>query len=124
MPTVIPSRSESSASRIRLRRIRTRLKSIASSPLRGLSANMYRFVKTVAVCSIPIAASLFAHEMKQPVNSNAYSHGTITCLQGNDGPGLRLQLTQKKTCEGRLSYPRLEVDIREQPVPVRKRIAI
>jgi hypothetical protein len=33
-------------------------------------------------------------------------------------------LTQKKTCEGRRSYPRLEIDIREQPVPVRKTIVI
>ncbi len=85
---------------------------------------MYRFVKDVAVCSILIAVSLFAHETKQPVDSNAYSHGTITCLQGNDGPGLRLLLTQKKTCEGRRSYPRIEIDIREQPVPVRKSIVI
>jgi hypothetical protein len=83
---------------------------------------MYRFVKTVAVCSIPIAVSLFAHETKQPVDSNAYSHGTITPLQGTDGPGIRLLLAQK--CEGRLSYPRLEIDIREQPVPVRKSIVI
>jgi hypothetical protein len=83
-----------------------------------------RIVKTVAVCLIPIVASLFAHETKQSMESSAYSHGTMTCLQGSDGPGLRLLLTQKKTCEGRSSYPRLEIDIREQPVPVRKSIII
>jgi hypothetical protein len=85
---------------------------------------MSRFVKTVALCSIPIAVSLFSSETRQPADTGAYSHGTILCLQGNDGPGLRLLLTHKKTCEGRLSYPRLEIDIREQPVPVRKSIVI
>ena len=90
----------------------------------GLSANMSRFVKTVALCSIPIAVSLFSHDAKQPADSSAYSHGTILCLQGDDGPGLRLLLTQKHTCEGRLSYPRLEIDIKERPVPVRKSIVI
>jgi hypothetical protein len=89
-----------------------------------LSANMSRFVKTVALCSIPIAVSLFSHDAKQPADSGAYSHGTILCLQGDDGPGLRLLLTQKHTCEGRLSYPRLEIDIKEEPVPVRKSIVI
>jgi len=84
---------------------------------------MSRFVKTVALCSISIA-SLLSQETKQSADSSAYSHGTILCLQGNVGPGLRLLLTQKKTCEGRLSYPRLEIDIREQPVPVRKSIVI
>jgi hypothetical protein len=89
-----------------------------------LSANMSKFVKVAAVCSVLIALSLFAHETKQHLDSNAYSHGTIACLKGNDLPGLRLLLTQKKTCEGRLSYPRLEIDIREQSVPVRKSIVI
>lgn len=45
------------------------------------------------------------------------------CLQGNEGPGVRLLLTRKK-CEGGPSYPRLEIDIREQPVPVRKSILV
>jgi hypothetical protein len=85
---------------------------------------MSQFVKVVAACSVLIALALFAHETKQSIDSNAYSHGTIACLKGNDLPGLRLLLTQKKTCEGRLSYPRLEIDIREQPVPVRKSIVI
>jgi hypothetical protein len=85
---------------------------------------MSQFVKFVAVWSVLIALSLSAHETKQPVDSNTYSHGTIACLKGNDLPVLRLLLTQKKTCEGRLSYPRLEIDIREQPVPVRKSIVI
>ena len=85
---------------------------------------MSKFVKVAAVCSVLIALSLFAHETKQHLDSNAYSHGTIACLKGNDLPGLRLLLTQKKTCEGRLSYPRLEIDIREQSVPVRKSIVI
>jgi hypothetical protein len=46
------------------------------------------------------------------------------CLQGNDGPGLRLVLTKTKTCEGRSSYPRLEIDIKAHPIPLHKSIAI
>ena len=83
-----------------------------------------RIVQTFAVCLVLVAVFSFSDETKQSVDSNAYSHGTMTCLQGNDGPGLRLLLTQKKTCEGRLSYPRLEIDIREQPVSVRKSVII
>lgn len=82
-----------------------------------------RIVKTVALCLISIAISLFATETKQSVDSNAYSHGSLMCLQGIEGPGVRLMLTRKK-CEGGLAYPRLEIDIREQPVPVHKRIVI
>ena len=82
-----------------------------------------RIVQTFAVCLLLVAGFSFSHETKQSVDSSAYSHGTMTCLQGNDGPGLRLLLTQKKTCEGRLSYPRLEIDIREQPV-LRKSVVI
>ena len=55
---------------------------------------------------------------------SAYSHGAMIPLQGNDGPGLRLLLTQEKKCEGRASYPRLEIDIRELPIPVHKKIKI
>jgi hypothetical protein len=33
-------------------------------------------------------------------------------------------LTQEKKCEGRASYPRLEIDIRELPISVHKRIII
>jgi len=73
---------------------------------------MYRFVKGIAMCSI--ALSLFAQETTQPADSNSYSHGTLLCLQGNDGPGLRLVLTPTKTCEGRQSYSRVEIDIKEQ----------
>ena len=45
-------------------------------------------------------------------------------LQGDDGPGVRLVLTQSKTCEGRSSYPRLEIDIGVHPIPVHRRIVI
>src|SRR6185437_3393617 len=84
--------------------------------------SMYRFVKGIAMCSI--ALSLFAQETTQPADSNSYSHGTLLCLQGNDGPGLRLVLTPTKTCEGRQSYPRIEIDIKEQPISVHKSIVI
>jgi hypothetical protein len=90
----------------------------------GGTRNMYRFVKAIAVCSIPLALSLFAQETKPPADSTSYSHGTILCLQGTDGPGLRLVLTPTKTCEGRRSYPRMEIDIKEQAVSVQKIIVI
>jgi hypothetical protein len=77
-----------------------------------------------AVCGVLIAVLLAANPTKRSVDSNAYSHGTITCLQGDDGPGLRLVLTQTKICEGRFSYPRLEIDIKVHPIPLHRRIII
>ena len=47
-----------------------------------------------------------------------------TCLQGNDGPGLRLFLRQTLRCEGKVTCPYLEVDVTEEPVPVQKDISI
>jgi len=81
-----------------------------------------RIVKTVEVC-LPIIVSLFAGETKPPV-ADTYSHGTTICLKGDEGPGLRLVLTRKKTCEGQQVYPRLELDIRERPISVHKKIVI
>jgi hypothetical protein len=53
-----------------------------------------------------------------------YSHGMMNCLKENEGPGLRVVLTQDKTCKGRESYPRLEIDIREQPILAHKTVII
>ena len=73
---------------------------------------------------VMIAGLLVAIPLKSSVASSAYSHGTLTCLQGTAGPGVRLILTQTKTCEESSSYPRLEIDIKVQPVPLHKTIAI
>lgn len=65
-----------------------------------------------------------SHESKGSEETSAYSHGETTCLQGDEGPGVRLRLRQNSRCEGRVSYPYLEIDIRELPIVVHKKIAI
>ena len=71
---------------------------------------------------------LWAAALVQPQrgseNVNAYSHGETTCLQGDEGPGICLRLRQDSHCEGRTSYPYLEIDLRELPITVRKSITI
>ena len=73
-------------------------------------------VPIVAFCFMAVAFCLSAREQKRPVNANAYPYGTTTCLQGNQGPGVQLFLKQYRHCEGQVSQPYLEVDIREQPI--------
>ena len=73
-------------------------------------------------CFVAVAVSLSAREPERP--ANVYPYGTTTCLQGNDGPGLRLFLKQRRSCEGKLSYPYLELHIKEQPISVHKSITI
>jgi hypothetical protein len=81
-------------------------------------------VPIVASCFIAVALCSSAREQKGPVNTNAFPHGTTTCLQGDKGPGVQLFLEQYRHCEGQVSQPYLEVDIREQPIPVHKTISI
>jgi len=57
------------------------------------------------------------------VATNTYSHGATTCLQGNDGPGVKLFLTEKNLCSIH-AYPYTEIDIRELPVKVQKTIVV
>lgn len=79
----------------------------------------------VVSCVITLAFSSSAGEPKRSsANGNAYPYGTTTCLQGDKGPGVQLFLKQYRRCEGRVSQPYLEVDIREQPIPVHKSISI
>jgi hypothetical protein len=85
---------------------------------------IHRIATVVVSCFSAIAVSLSAREPKTPANTNAYRHGTTTCLQGSDGPGVKLLLRQNSRCEGRVSYPYLEVDIRELPVSAHKSISI
>jgi hypothetical protein len=80
--------------------------------------------KTLEVLGVLIAVSLAANPMKRSVGSLTFSHGTVLCLQGDDGPGRRLVLTPTKSCEGRSSYPRLEIDVKEDPIPLHRRIMI
>ena len=83
-----------------------------------------RIEKTIALLGVLIAVSLAANPVKRSVGSNTFSHGTVLCLQGDDGPGLRLVLTPTRLCEGRSSYPRLEIDLKEHPISLHRRIII
>ena len=80
-------------------------------------------VTIVVSCVIKLAFSLAAGEPKRSANGNAYPR-TTTCLEGDKGPGLQLFLKQYSRCEGKISHPYLEVDIREQPIPVHQNISI
>lgn len=83
------------------------------------------WIATVAVtCFIAIALFLSAREADWTVNASEYSHGMMTCRTGGDGAGMRLILRASIRCEGDTSYPYLEVDIRELPISVHKRITI
>jgi hypothetical protein len=82
----------------------------------------HRIVTAVVSCFVAVAVSLSAREPKPPA-ADFYSHGTTTCLQGGDGPGIRLYL-ENAHCEGKVSYPHLELDIRELPISVHKSITI
>ena len=67
-------------------------------------------ITTVASCFVALAFS--APEPKRSENSNAYPHGTWTCMEGSNGPGVGLLFKQDSRCEGKVSYPYLEVDVR------------
>ena len=82
-----------------------------------------QIANTLALFGVLVTGLLAVDPMRPSVDSNAYSHGTVMPLQGNDGPGLRLVLTQT-TCGGRSSYPRLEIDIKVHPIPPHKNIPI
>jgi hypothetical protein len=44
-----------------------------------------------------------------------YSHATIGCLQGGKGPGFRLVLAKDGRCGTLVTYPNIDVDVRELP---------
>lgn len=82
-------------------------------------------VVITAVWIVSIAIFLFAGDTKDSTNANAYSHGTTTCLEGSNGPGLGLLLRQPASCEKSSQvYPHLEIDIRERPIRVHKSVII
>ena len=76
-------------------------------------------VGAITVCGL----SLSTGEMRGG-NVDTYPHGEITCLQGNEGPGIKLLLTQSNRCEEEMSYPHLEVDIKESQIKAHKSIVI
>jgi hypothetical protein len=73
-----------------------------------------------AVSFIAIVASVSARDAKQSSSLDEYAHGTSSCLQGNDGPGLRFRLRKNSRCEGNVSYPYLEIDVRKLPIQAGK----
>jgi hypothetical protein len=79
-------------------------------------------VTAVVSGSAAVAVSLSAREPKPPA-ADGYSHATTTCLQGGDGPGIRLYL-ENAHCDGKVSYPHLELDIRQLPISAHKNISI
>jgi hypothetical protein len=81
-------------------------------------------VTFVILVSSAIALTLSARGTTGVVNADGYAHGTTSCLQGNDGSGVRLRLRQSRGCESQAAYPYLEIDVRDQPVEANKRILI
>ena len=81
------------------------------------------FVPIFAVfVTVALIFSLLA--VRASDTGGAYSHGETSCLQGDDGPGFRLRLRQNSRCEGRVTYPYLEIDIRELPIAAHREIRI
>lgn len=85
----------------------------------GSEITNMRTANKIALLGVLIAVSLAANPTQR---SAPYSHGTLMLLQGNEGPGRRLVLT--KTCGGRSSYPRLEIDVKVHAIPLHRRIVI
>src|SRR5271165_3410134 len=81
-------------------------------------------IVTVVAVSIMVALAFCAGGVRASETESAYSHGETSCLQGNDGPGLRLRLRQTSRCEGRVTYPYLQIDIRELPIAIHRNIQI
>jgi hypothetical protein len=79
-------------------------------------------ITSVVFCLVAVAFSFSAREPERSVH--VYPYGTTTCLQGDDGPGLRLYLKQYRSCQAKRSYPYLELHIKEQPISVHKSISI
>jgi hypothetical protein len=77
---------------------------------------------TGLVCLIVIALS-FARERKKSVDESAYSHGEMLGPERHI-PGIRLRLSQTRRCEGGVSYPYVEIEFGELPIPGHKRITI
>jgi hypothetical protein len=82
-------------------------------------------IVAVVAVSVAVALAFFARAVRASETTSAYSHGETNCLQGNDGPGLRLRLRQNDRCgEGGVTYPYLQIDIRELPIAAHKNIRI
>jgi hypothetical protein len=73
---------------------------------------------------VAIALCLSAGGATRFANADGYSHGTQACLQGRDGQGIRLRLREHRHCEGQVTYPYLELDIRDLPIAANQSITI
>jgi hypothetical protein len=71
-----------------------------------------------------VALAFYADGVRASETESADSHAETSCLQGNDGPGLRLRLRQTSRYEGRVTYPYLQIDIRELPIAIHRNIQI
>lgn len=67
---------------------------------------------------------LFAHDERNPVATNRYPHGELTCLEGDGGPGLILFLRKTEQCTVKAPNLHLEAYLREPPIRARKTIVI
>lgn len=79
---------------------------------------------TTALIGVILVALSFARERKSSVDARPYSHGEMLCHEEHERLGIRLRLRQTRRCEGGLSYPYVELDIGESPIPLHKRITI
>ena len=81
-------------------------------------------VLTTVLVGVILVALCFARESKSSVDARPYSHGEMLCQPSDDRPGVRLRLRQTRRCQRRVSYPYVELDIGELPIPMHKRITI
>jgi hypothetical protein len=72
--------------------------------------------------SMAITLCVSAGEARQ--SGNGYRYGSVTCVQGANGPGVSLRLRRDNDSAVMNPYPYLDIDIRELPVAVRKPITI
>jgi hypothetical protein len=83
-----------------------------------------KFNAPVAISLVLAAVSVPLPSLHPTLSADGYSHGKVSCLQGNDGTGIRLQLSEHRQCEGQALHSYLEIDVRELPITVDKSIAI
>lgn len=85
---------------------------------------MHLIIAVGTASVIATALRISSGEVRGAEQAIGYSHGETDCLQGNEGPDIRLRFGQHNRCEANVSYPYLEIDIREFPVALRKSITI
>lgn len=78
-----------------------------------------------------VASLILAVMLLNPVAPFAETHvethpyATSNCINGSNGPGKAFYLGKEKGCPKAIpSYPYLEIDVRERPIPIGKAITI